>query len=115
MDKYNLTEEQRADIKELYNKIITDTKGCKTQNDFINRLQEVQQQRVSHDYEVHEHPAIDTIGINVVSHKDYKTPNRVIGIACYIDKTYTPLHISKYIDVFFNDEEYALQDYEVEQ
>ena len=44
---------------------------------------------------------------------DNKEPNRLQGIRVYIDKTYKPLKLSRFIDVYFNDEEYPFEDYEV--
>ena len=102
---YNLTDAQRKEIKDMFDELNEDIKGLKTVEQIKDRLH-----RLS-PYEVHESPIIDTMGINIRTGN--KGDNVIIGIACYIDKLEKPLKVSRYVDIFFNDEEYALQDYEV--
>ena len=102
---YKFTDEQRQEIKDMFTELNEDIKGLKTVEQIKDRLHRIA------TYEVHESPIIDTMGINIRTRNS--EPNAIIGIACYIDKLEKPLKVSKYVDVFFNDEEYALQDYEV--
>lgn len=53
----------------------------------------------------------DVYTINIAT--DNTESGKLQGIRIYINKTYKPLKISKFIGVYFNDEEYPLEDVEI--
>lgn len=105
-DLTDITQEEQKEIKDLYSNAQYHLNNARDEEHIISICNHIS------GYEfIKDSYNDDMFTISIAT--DNKEPNTLQGIRVYIDKTYKPLHLSKYIDVYFNDEEYPFEDYEV--
>ena len=99
----DITIEEQKQIKELFERLQRDVMNLSSIDSIVDKL------RHYTCYDVKNDELLDTLFVTVST--DNKEPNTLIGIDCFIDKE--NLTLSRFVDVFFNDEEYGLENYEV--
>lgn len=99
----DITIEEQKQIKALFKKLQRDVINLDSIDNIIGKL------RCYACYDVINNELLDELFITVSTGN--KEPNTLIGIECSIDKE--NLTLSRFVDVFFNDEEYGLENYEI--
>lgn len=105
-DLTDITAEEQKEIKDLYNNAQHHLNNARDEEHIISICNHINGYNLITDTY---NDDVYTISIGT----DNKEPNTLQGIRVYIDKTYKPLKLSRFIDVYFNDEEYPFEDYEV--
>ena len=99
----DITDSEWTEIKELYDMAVVRLNNCKDEDDIMSICNHVNGYNFITDT-FNE----DVFTISIAT--DNTEPNTLQGIRVYIDKTYKPLKVSKYADIFFNDDEYPFED-----
>lgn len=98
----DITTEETNEIKQLYTNAEQHLNNLKTQEDIENVCNHI------NGYEFIKDTFNDDVyTISIAT--DNKKPCSLQGIRVYMDKTYKPLKVSNFIDIYFNDEEYPFE------
>lgn len=98
----DITKNEKDEIKELFTNAEQRLNNLKTQEDIESVCNYI------NGYEFMTNTYNDDL-FTISIATDNKKPYSLQGIRVYIDKTYKPLRVSNFIDIYFNDEEYPFE------